>query len=822
MAIPCNLSLKTSNFDSPDDEDEVVCLGVQIDGNDQAQDMRVVLQSIRNIYSFTDVDHCIKHITARCFSRIFLIVSDRRISSILPQVEGLGQIVSVFILCENSVLDEFATICPEKCRGVFRDKDRLLSFLEEHIIEQTSLLSTINWSSFEGTNQQSFLPFNDTRAWNILSDLNRIARADIEDSSRAFEKQQMVRECLLQFKNDPIQLQRINEFAQTYNRSEAIKWYTKNSFLYQIVNKVIRSRCSANIDKYRFYIKDLEESLDLFFAKQTLDHWSSSSTLRGHTILRVYRGQTLSYADVKQLQSLRGQRMIMSQYTSTTKSLDVAKMFAGVGDHISPLESVIYEIDMNVIYESYTDKPDPTVFYYDISNLNDIRDEEEVLLRVGTVFQLLHVDKSTDGSWHVILRLEKVDDYRSATTAVHRTPAEVVGCFFRKASQWRNINLENIPLSADTILRMSVFIRLGHLVRHHPREQLQYYQLALACIPSSELALQEVGYWAIRMRCISNVNDWTSVPVNIYRQTVFHVRGNLKNQLNRELARIDEARGAFRSAARYCRQISKHSNDRFEKQLMSSEIERLNKKADDLQPVLPPGQIAHWYLYVTVLTPDERSMIDHQCKMFHQCIDKRYLSKNFTLSDILPNIDRDEYPDLTYDGLEDIDFSSLETPTLHLFIKTVTDNPLELDLDRNTTLGQLKEKIRGSFDLPYPANYDFRLIYLGSNLTNEENSLYDYDVYDRCVMYVVHGPHIQHQPMNRLLQELYENTGLNSSNVERIVTTARMRIEKQEAELQKMSDTLVNINRNWDVDGIKSSESVNRGVLEFFSSTTHL
>jgi len=39
--------------------------------------------------------------------------------------------------------------------------------------------------------------------------------------------------------------------------------------------------------------------------------------------------------------------------------------------------------------------------------------------------------------------------------------------------------------------------------------------------------------------------DWTSIPLNIYRQTVFHIYGDLKQKLHRELARIDEARGDF-------------------------------------------------------------------------------------------------------------------------------------------------------------------------------------------------------------------------------------------------------------------------------------
>ncbi|CAF4913531.1 unnamed protein product, partial [Rotaria sp. Silwood1] len=121
-----------------------------------------------------------------------------------------------------------------------------------------------------------------------------------------------------------------------------------------------------------------------------------------------------------------------------------------------------------------------------------------------------------------------------------------------------------------------VFIRLGHLVKHHPPEQLYYYQSVLSIIPSNESALLEVGDWAIRMRCISSVNDWTSVLLSIYRQTVFHIHGDLRKQLHRELARIDEVRGGFHLAKMHCHDALKFTNNCVERQLILSDLERLN------------------------------------------------------------------------------------------------------------------------------------------------------------------------------------------------------------------------------------------------------
>ncbi|CAF3888130.1 unnamed protein product [Rotaria sp. Silwood1] len=258
-------------------------------------------------------------------------------------------------------------------------------------------------------------------------------------------------------------IEQIDQSAQIYNPAEAIKWYRKDSFLFKIVNKAVRTHSTGIIDKFRFFIKDLEESFDLFFTKQIFDQWSSSCLLN-NKLSTVYRGQQLFHDDMIRLQSLAGQHITMSQYISTTKDIQITEMFAGEGQGRPHFESILYEIDT---------------------------------------------------------------------------------------------------------------------IKHHPPEQLYYYQSVLSIIPSNESALLEVGDWAIRMRCISSVNDWTSVLLSIYRQTVFHIHGDLRKQLHRELARIDEVRGGFHLAKMHCHDALKFTNNCVERQLILSDLERLNGEEYD-------------------------------------------------------------------------------------------------------------------------------------------------------------------------------------------------------------------------------------------------
>ncbi|CAF1519255.1 unnamed protein product [Adineta ricciae] len=125
----------------------------------------------------------------------------------------------------------------------------------------------------------------------------------------------MLNECRLYYKKNETYLKQIKEFERDYHPTKALDWYTADKFLYRIVNKALRTQ--------------------------------------------LYRGQLLSQADMQRLQKCVGKRMIITQFISTTKNIELAKVLAGNGQGRPDFESVIYEIDLSDVYDKYKDKPDP-------------------------------------------------------------------------------------------------------------------------------------------------------------------------------------------------------------------------------------------------------------------------------------------------------------------------------------------------------------------------------------------------------------------------------------------------------------------------------
>ncbi|CAF1573541.1 unnamed protein product [Rotaria sp. Silwood1] len=103
-------------------------------------------------------------------------------------------------------------------------------------------------------------------------------------------KKQMLDICRNYYRGNLRQLTTIDEFERHYQSIEAIRWYTKQSFIYKLVNKALKSEDIDMLYTFRFFIGDLSESLDREHKKMVLS---------GERTLTVYRGGKLSDDELK-------------------------------------------------------------------------------------------------------------------------------------------------------------------------------------------------------------------------------------------------------------------------------------------------------------------------------------------------------------------------------------------------------------------------------------------------------------------------------------------------------------------------------------------
>ncbi|CAF1294925.1 unnamed protein product [Rotaria sordida] len=95
----------------------------------------------------------------------------------------------------------------------------------------------------------------------------------------------MLEWCRLHYKDNRIELAKIDQFEKDYRSDSAIRWYTKDSFLYRLLNMALRCENIDMIIDFRYFIIDLYEQL-------TLSHIQYMRTFEEPTTLTVYRGYT--------------------------------------------------------------------------------------------------------------------------------------------------------------------------------------------------------------------------------------------------------------------------------------------------------------------------------------------------------------------------------------------------------------------------------------------------------------------------------------------------------------------------------------------------
>jgi hypothetical protein len=59
------------------------------------------------------------------------------------------------------------------------------------------------------------------------------------------------------YRDNAVELAKIEEFFRSYTPESCIRWYTKDSFRYRLLNKAFRTENIDIIFKFRFFIVDL-------------------------------------------------------------------------------------------------------------------------------------------------------------------------------------------------------------------------------------------------------------------------------------------------------------------------------------------------------------------------------------------------------------------------------------------------------------------------------------------------------------------------------------------------------------------------------------
>ncbi|CAF1319918.1 unnamed protein product [Adineta ricciae] len=334
--------------------------------------------TINHLEIFSTRDECEQYIRSVHFDDQIIFIVDRQSSQdIVPDIHQLPQISSIYIYCLDKQKYDPWTKSFSKIKNVIAHVDELIEQIQLDQIKRVHnrLNETLSIDFFHAneSSEQSSTTLNGQFIHSQLL-INCLLRMKLTIN----DKNELISLCKEEYNGNPRQLSIVGEFETNYSPDRAVWWYTRDSFLYKVFNKALRTQNIDVLFLFRFFLRDLELQL-----KQ----YKCSSTIR------VYRGQLISKNELNKLKASIGQFISMNSFLSTTIDRDVALFFIGDTHSLDDeLEPILFEIDVDP-------RPDGTKPVADITSLSYFRAEQEVLIMLGSIFRLTDLHQDENEIW---------------------------------------------------------------------------------------------------------------------------------------------------------------------------------------------------------------------------------------------------------------------------------------------------------------------------------------------------------------------------------------------------------------------------------------
>lgn len=298
---------------------------------------------------------------------IFLILSGKFIDIIIPKIHDIISINSIYIYSQDKSQYELLSKKYLKLKGhLFKRFRELLSQIKQEI----------------RCCQNDFIPMD------ILD--NKLINDQFNKLQPNFMYSQLLKEILIKIKFDTnsrkdfinyclfnsnlLNINQINiiyEFDNEYENHSSIWWYTRESFVYKMLNKALRTENIDILIKMGFFIKDLHKEIEYLYS------------LQEHSSMIVYRGQGITYNQFEQLCKCKNGLISFQCFLSTSRDKKISIKFARRAMEKPGLRGIIFQMNIN---SKMINLSNP---YASLNKLSYFKNnEKEILFSTHTVFRI--------------------------------------------------------------------------------------------------------------------------------------------------------------------------------------------------------------------------------------------------------------------------------------------------------------------------------------------------------------------------------------------------------------------------------------------------
>lgn len=378
MANDDRIIESTTNMRQIHSIENFIIIWLDLDINEFDEDTKKSLTSLRQVVDsikiFNNVDQCIDYLTDIEDEKVFLIISHTLHQQIVSLIENIAQLHSIYVVSSQSIGHGY-----KKVKGIFNKIESICDVLQRNLRQYEIDLISIGVSNLDELDQ-SFM----------YSQILKEILLDIKYDLTA--KKEFVDFCSTYYADNHTQTNRILDFERFYGDHSPIWWYTKETFIYSILNKALRTQEIDVIIKMGFFIQDLHRQIEQLYA-----------TTEKTSKMTVYRGQGMSDDDFAKIKKSEGGLLSFNNFLSTSLDQAVSLGFAESTRENCQLTGILYQIEI--------DSSISTVSFASLDNVSYYSDsEKEILFSMHTIFRIGEIKELKDRLWQVNLTLTNDND----------------------------------------------------------------------------------------------------------------------------------------------------------------------------------------------------------------------------------------------------------------------------------------------------------------------------------------------------------------------------------------------------------------------------
>ena len=306
----------------------------------------------------------------------------------VPSIHSMTHVDAIYIFCCNVCHhQEWARAWP-KNQGVHTHIGPICEALDVAVKQCNQERALLSFTP-PGEERTSSINHNQLEPSFMYTQLFKKALLDMQYDHKAV--QDLVRYWRDTYAENLIPLDRIDSFGREYRPDKAIWWYTREAFIYQMLNRALRLLEADIIVSMGFFIHDLHRQIERLHKEQISKY--------GGKPFVVYRGQELSRNDFEKLKKNRGGLISFNTFLSSYAVTDIPLMYAEYVSECSNLVDVLFliTIDPNINSMPFACTDEESGF----------PGEQEILFAMHTVFR---IDSTTTNDRVSEVRLTLTND----------------------------------------------------------------------------------------------------------------------------------------------------------------------------------------------------------------------------------------------------------------------------------------------------------------------------------------------------------------------------------------------------------------------------